>query len=202
MKLFGLTGGIASGKSTVCRWLVDAGIPVVDSDQVSREVVQPGSEGLAEIAQTFGAELIRADGSLDREALGRRIFPDAEARQKLNAILHPRIQALSAEKTLAFAQSGAPFVVLDIPLLFEVRDPKSFDAVIVVYVDADTQLQRLMARNSLSEAEARSRIASQMPLEEKRTRADKVIDNRGSLDETRAQTEALIDWMKGFSASE
>lgn len=196
MKIYGLTGGIASGKSTVSRSLRNAGIPVIDADLLAREVVAPGSEGLEGIRARFGDAVILPDGSLDREALGRIIFSDPEARQALNAIIHPLVQMRSAQEVMRYANEGHSMVFMDIPLLYEARDPAHFAAVVVVYVDPETQVQRLMARNGYGREEALSRINSQLSLDEKRKRADYVIDNRGTPEETEAQLAMLIARLK------
>ncbi|MFM7204387.1 MAG: dephospho-CoA kinase [Myxococcota bacterium] len=192
MRRIGLTGGIASGKSTVSTWLREAGVPVLDSDTLARQAVAPGSSGLAELVAQFGEKMLLPDLSLNREALGALVFRDAEARVRLNAIVHPRVRALTDEALQRLEAAGETRVVLDIPLLYEVRDPTEFETVVVVYVDAETQLQRLMKRNNLSEADARARINSQLSLEEKKARADVVIDNGGSFEETRRQVEVLL----------
>lgn len=192
MRRIGLTGGIASGKSTVSTWLREAGVPVLDSDTLARQAVAPHSPGLAEVVAQFGETLLLPDRSLNREALGALVFRDAEARARLNAIVHPRVRALTEEALQRLEAAGETRVVLDIPLLYEVRDPTEFETVVVVYVDAATQLQRLMKRNSLSEADARARINSQLSLEIKKARAGVVIDNGGSFEETRRQVEVLL----------
>lgn len=192
MRRIGLTGGIASGKSTVSTWLREAGVPVLDSDTLARQAVAPSSSGLAELVAQFGKKMLLPDLSLNREALGALVFRDAEARVRLNAIVHPRVRALTEEALQRLEAAGETRVVLDIPLLYEVRDPTEFETVVVVYVDAETQLQRLMKRNNLSEADARARINSQLSLEEKKARADVVIDNGGSFEETRRQVEVLL----------
>lgn len=194
----GLTGGIASGKSTVTQLLREAGLPVIDSDLLAREAVAPGSALLPRLAESFGASMLKADGTLDREALGRTVFSDPEARARLNALIHPEVQRLSALQVRALQEEGHRLIVLDVPLLYEVRDPADFDAVVVVYVDRETQLRRLMQRNGLSEADARARIQSQGSLEEKRDRADFVIDNRGTPEETRAQVRAVLAQLGGL----
>lgn len=192
MRRIGLTGGIASGKSTVSSWLREAGIPVLDSNALARQAVAPGSPGLAEVLAQFGPQLLLPDGMLNREALGTLVFRDAEARARLNAIVHPRVRALTEQALQKLEAAGETRVVLDIPLLYEVRDPAEFERVVVVYVDATTQLERLMRRNALSAAEAQARIQSQLSLEVKKARADVVIDNRGSFEETRRQVDDLI----------
>jgi len=192
MRVFGLTGGIASGKSTVSDLVRAQGVPVIDSDQVAREVVASGTPGLVAVRQAFGPGVLKEDGTLDREALGKRVFSDSDARARLNAILHPLIQAATAEQVLELSARGEPLAILDIPLLYEVRDPAQFEGVIVVYVDPATQLERLMVRNGYSRDEAEARIASQLPIQEKARRATFVIDNSGTRNETIAQVALLV----------
>lgn len=182
MKLIGLTGGIASGKSAAASLLRARGVPVVDADQLAREVVQPGSDGLAVVAAAFPG-VVGGDGALDRARLGAVVFADDDARRRLNGILHPRIAALAAEKTAAIAATGAPVCVYEAPLLFENGLDAAMDATILIAVDEATQLRRLMERDGLDEAAARARVAAQMPLHEKRARATIVVENTGTRDD-------------------
>lgn len=197
-RLVGLTGGIGTGKSTVARMLVARGAVLVDADVLAREVVEPGTPGLAEIAAEFGPSVIRADGSLDRTALGALVFGDEPRRQRLNQITHPRVGELMQERVLAALQSDAPLVVVDIPLLFETNRQGMFEGVLLVWTPPEVQLARLVEREGWRPEEARRRVASQMPVEEKRAMATWVIDNAGSL----AQTEAQVDawWREQVSA--
>jgi dephospho-CoA kinase len=192
VKLFGLTGGIATGKSTVTAMLQDLGAPVIDADLVAREVVEPGQPALAEIAARFPG--VVKDGALDRKALGERIFGKEDERKALNAITHPRIQARVMEKSVELANSGAPLAVYDAALLIENRLHEAMEGVILVVADPRTQRERLMQRNNLSAAEAEARIASQMPLDEKKKFATWIIDNSGSREATRAQVDEV--WKK------
>lgn len=187
MDLIGLTGGIGSGKSTVARMLRAAGVDVIDADQLAREAVAPGSDGLRAVIERFGGGVLDDEGGLDRKKLGDIVFGDDEARRALNAIVHPRVAALAAERAQALAEAGRPRAVYEVPLLFENGLDAAMQATIVVYVDEAAQLARLMARDGSSEAAARARMAAQMPLEEKRRRATYVIDNGGSLDDTARQ---------------
>lgn len=187
MDLIGLTGGIGSGKSTVARMLRQAGVDVIDADQLARDAVAPGSEGLREVVARFGEGILDPSGALDRKKLGDVVFHDEDARRALNAIVHPRVAMLAAERVQALAEQGRERVVYEVPLLFENGLDGAMRATIVVYVDEETQLRRLMARDGSSEEGARARMSAQMPLEEKRRRASYVIDNGGGLEETARQ---------------
>lgn len=191
MELWGLTGGIACGKSTVSRMLAAHGAVIVDADLLARDVVAPGSEGLAELVASFGPSILAADGTLDRKALGVRVFADPEARGRLNRITHPRIAALSAQRTQAAEASGAHVCVYDAPLLVENGLHRGMQQVLVVSCRPDVQLQRLMARDGLDEAAARARVASQMPLEQKRAVATVVLENDGPVQGLQAQVDAF-----------
>lgn len=180
----GLTGGIASGKSTVSRAFQELGVPIVDADLLAREVVEPGSEGLSEIVKVFGADVLLPDGSLDRKALGARVFADASLRAKLNAITHPRIAMLAAERMRKIAEQGVPYAIYEAALIVENGMHRGMQALVVVAVNEAAQLERLKARDALSEDEARARIASQAPLAHKLAAADYVIDNSGERHET------------------
>lgn len=175
----GLTGGIAAGKSTVARSFQALGVPVVDADKLARDAVAVGSEGLAEIVKVFGAEVLLGDGSLDRKALGARVFQDAALRAKLNAITHPRIAQLGASQIAEHARTGAPYVLYEAALIVENNLHRAMQALVVVSVDPAVQLERLIVRDGLNEDEARARIEAQMPLEKKLEVADFVVDNSG-----------------------
>jgi dephospho-CoA kinase len=198
----GLTGGIASGKSTVARMLRELGTAVVDADVLAREVVEPGSPALDDIVTHFGKDVLRADGRLDRERLGAVVFADERARAALNAITHPRIAALAAERTAEHFASGAAFVVYEAALLVENGLHQVLAALVVVWVPPDVQLARLIARDGLEEGAARARIASQLSLDDKRRVATHVIDNSGSLEDTRRQVVALHGLLAAMALSE
>jgi dephospho-CoA kinase len=166
------------------------GVDVIDADQLARDVVEPGQPALGEIASAFGRDILLPDGRLDRGKLATIIFADPVARAKLNAITHPRIQERMAAEISARA-SRPGILIADIPLLYENNRASTVEMVIVVWVDPKTQLRRLHERDGLTEKEARQRIAAQMPLDEKRARADVVIDNSGSRDDTQRQVEAI-----------
>ncbi|MGM7636428.1 dephospho-CoA kinase [Bacillus sp. Hm123] len=193
--IIGLTGGIASGKSTVSQMLKEKGFAIVDADVAARAVVEPGQQALTQIIETFGKAILQEDGSLDRLKLGERIFNNEVERKKLNSIVHPAVrQFMLAEKEAAI-EAGKKTIIMDIPLLFESQLTWMVEKVIVVYVNEDTQLHRLMARNDFDEATAKSRIASQLSLSDKAAQADVVINNNGTMEETKEQLEQiLIDW--------
>ncbi len=196
----GLTGGIACGKSTVSRMLETRGARIVDADRIARDVVQPGQPALLDIRETFGDDVIGADGFLDRKRLGSIVFGDETARKKLEAITHPRIRAEIARRMEEWnATEPGSLVVVDIPLLFESKLDKlyAFEDILVVYVPRAVQLARLMARDGLSREDAERRIDAQMPIEEKRKLADVVIDNSGSPEETERQVEAYFSRKTG-----
>lgn len=191
-KVLGLTGGIASGKSTVAKLLKAAGLPVIDADAVARAVVAPGTPGLAALVAAFGEQILQADGQLNRRRLGRLVFKDPAARQRLNAITHPLIRQQFQADLAAARATNVPWVVLDVPLLFEAGYDRWCDLVVVVRVRSRTQLRRLMARNHYSQAGAHQRIWAQMPLKQKVRRADWVIDNNGPLAATTRQVARLL----------
>ncbi|HZG77061.1 MAG TPA: dephospho-CoA kinase [Paenibacillus sp.] len=191
----GLTGGIACGKSTVSRMLEARGAAIVDADRIARDVVSPGRPALLDIRETFGDDVIGADGSLDRKRLGAIVFGDEAARKKLEAITHPRIRAEMKRQIEEWnAKEPGRLVVVDIPLLFESRLDRmfAFEDILVVYVPREVQLERLMARDGMSREDAERRIDAQLPIEEKRRLADVVIDNSGTLEETERQVEAYL----------
>jgi dephospho-CoA kinase len=196
----GLTGGIASGKSTVARAFAARGVPVVDADQLAREVVAPGTEGLAEIVATFGSDVLLADGELDRKALGARVFHDAGLRQKLNAITHPRIARLSAQR-LASIDVTAPYAIYEAALIVENGLHRAMQALIVVALAPEVQRARMITRDGLSEDEAVRRIEAQAPLAKKLEVADYVIDNSGELAELSRRVDevhrALLERLRG-----
>ncbi len=180
-----LTGGIATGKSRCLSVLQALGVPTIDADHLAREVVAPGTTGIKAIGERFGSRVLEQDGTVDRDMLGRIIFGDVEARRDLETIIHPRVYAAIAHW---FATLDAPIGVADIPLLYETDRARDFDIVIVAACTPAQQLERLMARNGLSEAAARARINAQWPLADKIARADYVIDTSGTLDETDTNT--------------
>lgn len=190
MRVLGLTGGIGSGKSVVAQMFARLGAVVIDADQLAREVVEPGQPALEEIAATFGRDVLLPDGRLDRAKLATIIFADPVERAKLDAITHPRIRTRMNELIKA-RRSGPGVLIVDIPLLYENNRVNLVERVIVVWVDPQTQLRRIRQRDGLSADAAGQRIAAQMPLEAKRARADHVIDNSGTREDTRRQVEAI-----------
>ena len=187
MRIIGLTGGIASGKSSVAALLERLGAAVVDADLLAREVVQPGEPALAAIAAAFGAGVLNRDGTLDRAALAQAVFSDPEARHTLEAITHPAIRARADRKLAQLRERGVTTAFYVAPLLIEAGNSHRVDEVWVVYLDRESQLARLMARDALGREAAEQRIASQMPMEEKKRLGRVVIDNRGSREELEAQ---------------
>jgi dephospho-CoA kinase len=191
VRIWGLTGNIGSGKSAVARLLAAGGIPVVDADQVAREVVEPGRPALREIAARFPGVLL-PDGSLDRKALGARVFADANERAALNAIVHPRIAEEVARRMAALAAAGERVAVYEAALIVENGLQRGLDGLIVVTAPPEVQVARMRLRDGMSEAEARARIASQLPAEEKARHATLVIDNSGSEAALAAQITRVI----------
>jgi dephospho-CoA kinase len=194
LRVIGLTGGIASGKSAVSGMLRELGAVVIDADAVAREVVAAGSPVLRQIAAVFGPSVMAPDGTLDRRALAERIFQDPEARRTLNAITHPPIRRRLAEAVEAVRQTQPDaIVIVDIPLLLDTASADAYrlDGVIVVYVDEATQVARASARDGITAAAARGRLDAQRPLREKLAEATWIIDNSGSREDTRRQVEAL-----------
>ncbi|WP_341278705.1 dephospho-CoA kinase [Paenibacillus sp. FSL H8-0537] len=186
----GLTGGIATGKSTVAHLLVELGALLVDADQVAREVVLPGEPALAAVASAFGQAVLHKDGTLDRAALGQIVFNNKAKLGQLEAILHPAIRATMQQRMADYErQHQDTLVVADIPLLYETEQEHLYEGVLVVYVPEHIQLERLMARNNVDEQEARRRIGLQMDMEEKKRRATWVIDNSGTPAQTRQQVQ-------------
>jgi dephospho-CoA kinase len=187
MKIVGLTGGIGTGKSTVSAMLRDLGVTVIDADEATRAVQAPGSEGLRQLVAEFGEGILTADGELDRARLADIAFNDAEARQRLNAIVHPLVRLWMAERQQEAVERGDPLVVMDIPLLFEARGAGAFETVLLVYAPEELQLRRLVELRGMPEDAARARMAAQLPIEEKRRLATHVIENTGTLDELRGR---------------
>ena len=187
-RVLGLTGGVGMGKSTAARLLKKVGLPVVDSDDLAREAVQPGTEGLAEIADEFGEGFLKADGSLNRDKMASTVFQDEAARKRLEAIIHPRVRTVWEKQIDQWREQKRPVGVVVIPLLFEVDLQDSFDAVLCVACTANTQRARLRERN-WDDAQITARIAAQMDIAQKMDLADHVLWNEGA-------PELLMDQMK------
>jgi dephospho-CoA kinase len=190
MRLIGLTGGIATGKSSVDTMLAAHGATVIDADALAREAVLPGESTLERVVQRFGTDVLLRDGTLDRRRLGAIVFADADARRDLERITHPRIIELSQQRIAAGLASDTPLVAVDIPLLYEGERESTFPGVLVVYAPPEVQIQRLRDRNGLDETAARQRLEAQLPIDEKRRRATWVIDNGGDLDATQRQVDS------------
>ncbi|PCK20535.1 dephospho-CoA kinase [Bacillus pumilus] len=191
--VIGLTGGIASGKSTVSQMIKEHGIRVVDADVIAKEAVSKGTPALQQIVQTFGEDVLLPNGELNRQQLGAIIFSDEEKRKQLNAIVHPEVRKEMLKRRDEGVNQQETFVVLDIPLLFESQLESLVDRIIVVYTTPELQLSRLMHRNDLSEEEALNRIRAQQPLEEKCKKADHVIENTKDLAFIRKQLQNILN---------
>ena len=191
-KIIGVTGGIASGKSSVSNWLISKGYPVIDADIAARRVVEPGMPALQEIKKIFGPDICLEDGTLNRKKLGSIVFADEEKRQVLNHIVHPAVRKWMIEETEKAFQGGAEIVFMDIPLLYESNLTHMVDGVILVYVKPEVQLERLMIRDQYTEEEALARIRAQMPIEDKKVLADYIVDNNNDFIETEEQLNNLI----------
>jgi dephospho-CoA kinase len=188
MLMVGLTGGIGAGKSAVAKRLAELGAVVIDSDALAREVVQPGTPGLAEIVEVFGPGVLGPDGALDRPALARLVFGDAAQRRRLEAIVHPLVRARAAEIALAAPQDA--IVVNDVPLLIEAGLPRLYQVVIVVLADEEVRIARLARDRGMSEADALARMATQANDQQRRAVADIVIVNNGDMESLRSQVDA------------
>ncbi len=191
MRLVGLTGGIATGKSSVAALLAARGAVLIDADLLAREVLAPGTPGFEEVVARFGPAVLDSGGAIDRTALGTVVFAEPQLRAALEQVTHPRIHALMQERVAAALATAAPLVVADIPLLFEAQRQDSFDGTMLVYAPACVQMQRLRERDHLDDVSACQRLAAQIPIEEKRALATWVIDNGGSRDATALQ---IDDW--------
>ncbi len=194
MIIAGLTGGIASGKSTVSGFLSNAGARIIDADKIAREVVEPGAPAYDEIRSFFGKTILLPNGGIDRKRLGDIIFNNPDRKARLDAIVHPRVSEKSTQMiTQIAAREPEAVVIMDIPLLLETGMERDLAEVIVVYVPETVQLERLMLRDGIGEAAATARIRSQMPIEEKRKRATIVIDNSGDLKDAQRSALAVFD---------
>jgi dephospho-CoA kinase len=200
MRVFGLTGGIASGKSTVAHHLRARGVPILDADVLARAAVAPGSAALSEIREHFGAQALTAEGALNRAWLGERVFHDPAELAVLNRIVHPRVAQLFRDECLALEHAGHRLVGYEVPLLFENGLEKGLSPVVVVGADPELQVSRAMERNGWSKDHTEARLAAQWPLADKLARADYVIDNSGSLAQTFAQADAVLAQLRALEA--
>ncbi|WP_223924024.1 dephospho-CoA kinase [Geobacter sp. AOG2] len=191
MRVIGLTGGVATGKSSVARFFQERGVPVIDADQLAREAVRPGSPCLAQLVALFGAGVLNPDGGLDRKRVGSIVFGDAEKRRLLEAVLHPEIRRLAEERIARAAEAGQRTLIYMAPLLIEAGVTDRVDEIWVVTVRPEIQLERLMARDGIDREAAGRIIASQMPLAEKERHGRVVIDNSGTPEETRLLLAAI-----------
>jgi dephospho-CoA kinase len=198
VQVIGLTGGIATGKSTVSAILKKAGAKIIDADRIAREVVQKGLPAYREIVENFGETVLLSNGEINRSILGDLIFNDPRKKQLLNRIVHPHVRR-ETNRQLKDMEKSSPdtIAVLDIPLLFETEMHKDLSEVIVVYTPEHIQVERLMKRDNISEADAVARVRSQMPIEEKKKRATIVIDNSGTMQDTRKRTLEIFKTLKG-----
>ncbi|HVC77384.1 MAG TPA: dephospho-CoA kinase [Candidatus Micrarchaeaceae archaeon] len=199
MKLVGLTGGVGSGKSTVAAILRELGAEVVDADEASHAVYEPGTPGFSAVVREFGDDYVR-DRHVDRKALGELVFKDPDALRRLNAIVHPLVREWMARRTAEAVDRGAEVVVQDVPLLFENGLEALFPTTILVWVPPDVQVERLVGGRGFTAERARKVVAAQMPIEEKRSRATHIIDNSGGPQATRAQVERLWEALTGAGA--
>lgn len=198
-KVLGLTGGIASGKSTVSEYFKTFEIPIIDADKVAHDVMRAGQPVVRDIAETFGEEIILPNGEIDRKKLGQIVFKDSDKRKQLDNLVRAEIRDEIDRRIKVLMNEKKPLIILDIPLLFEAGYEKMVDEVMVVYVDTATQKERLLKRNTdLTSEDATNRIQSQMPLKDKAKKADVVIDNQGTIDATRKQVEK---WLKEYYPS-
>ncbi len=202
MKTAGLTGGIATGKSTVAGFFRELGAEIVCADEAARAAVRRETPAWEEIVAAFGREILGPDDELDREEMGRRVFSDPISRRRLEEIVHPRVFRWMGERISEIRKRNPDAVVIqDVPLLFESGMEARLRPVLVVYAPESVQLKRLMERDGRSEADARARIDAQMSIEEKRRRADRVIDNGGSPEETRRQAAEIFEWLRDRDTS-
>lgn len=192
MRIVGLTGGISSGKSTVSNLFKAHGIPVVDADIVARDALKKGTGGWKKVVEAFGNDILQPNGEVDRPKLGRIVFSNMDKRQLLNRLLAPYISSGILQEILKLWLKGYKVIILDVPLLFEAKMNKWTKPIIVVWVDHETQLKRLIARDKITDEEANNKISAQMSLDSKRSKADIVIDNSGSLEDLNEQFQSVL----------
>jgi dephospho-CoA kinase len=192
LRIVGLTGGIATGKTTFANVLRARDVPVVDADALARAVVAPGTPALAEIARAFGQGALAEDGALDRKKVAGIVFADAEARRRLEGIIHPAVRRAMADESLRLAAEGHELAFYDTPLLYEVGLDAGLDSVVVVWAPAEAQRERIVARDGLTPAEANARLAAQLPVDEKAARADFVVENTGAPGDLEGKADRLL----------
>ncbi len=200
MRVFGLTGGVASGKGVVAARFRELGIPVLDADELAREVVAPGTSGLSAVVERFGSEILGQDGQLNRSALAQLVFSDRARLQELNSIVHPLVQRRLEQHLASFEAQGADLACYEVPLLFENGLQERLRPVVLVAASPDTQVARATKRSGWTEEQARARMAAQMPLSRKRRLADFIIDNDGSLNDTRQQATQVLEQVRLWRA--
>ncbi len=186
-----VTGGAGSGKTTVVRMFKELGAQVLDADEVAREVVAVGAPAWEELRRTWGPDFFKEDGSLDRARVAQRVFSDPEARRRLNDLIHPQVARKIKERLEALEKQGAPLVVVEVPLLFEAGLQRAYERIVVVFAAPGDQVSRLEARDHRPEGEIAGILKAQWPLKEKLAQADYVVDNRGTLSDTRRQVEKI-----------
>lgn len=201
MLVVGLTGGIASGKSTVAQMFREAGIPVICADELAHDAVRPGKPALKDIRRAFGREVFDEAGQLDRAAVARLVFRDPEQRRLLESIIHPRVAEEQCRRIGELLRHGHKIVMVDVPLLYESSWEKAFDFIVVVHVSRGLQETRLISRDGLSVEDARARLDAQMSIEEKKRRADRVVDNASGLAHTRKQVMSIVSELMALAAS-
>ncbi len=194
--VLGLTGGIATGKSTVANFFKDAGIPVIDTDAIAKQALEPTEAPYHQLVQAFGAEYLHVDGTINRKKLAHTLFHDPKAQAKINAIVHPYVLEITRKEIARFQDDGEAIVVVDVPLLFESGYDQEMDETLVVYTTKAIQLDRLMARDAIDEAYAKKKIAAQWPLSKKKTAATHTINNSKSILETKKAFDQLLHSLK------
>jgi dephospho-CoA kinase len=192
MLVAGLTGGIASGKSTVSRMFADEGIPVICADELAHQAVMPGSSAIQEIARVFGSEVLNEGGCLDRVAMARVVFSDPKKRKLLESIIHPWVAEEKDRQLSEYVRQGSSLVIVDVPLLFEANWEEAFDVVVLVYVPRETQEERLTSRDAMNQTAMRERLDAQISIEEKKRRSDIILENQGTFDETREKVRSTL----------
>lgn len=193
MKVVGLTGGIASGKSTVSNFIMQYNIPIIDSDKIAREVTRPGNRGLTQIREEFGRDVLNVDGTLNRKKLGNIVFNDNFKLQKLNGIIHPIIRETVIREIDTYRDLNLRICVLDAPILIEANFTDIVDYIILIYVDVKNQVSRLVNRDKISEGEAQRRINIQLPFDAKKEFANYIIDNSKDLENTKDQLNKILN---------